>query len=88
MKAQVLLPKVFNFPFTYNSNNISIKTGDHVEVPFGKNKEIGVVWKNKNIGRLHIYKMLFVMFEYNCNADGRGDSTILQDQFTNKVSCE
>ena len=49
MKAQVLLPKVFNFPFTYNSNNISIKTGDLVEVPFGKNKEIGVVWKNKNI---------------------------------------
>jgi primosomal protein N' (replication factor Y) (superfamily II helicase) len=49
MKAQVLLPKVFNFPFTYNSNNISIKTGDLVEVPFGKSKEIGVVWKHENI---------------------------------------
>ena len=48
MKAQVLLPKVFNFPFTYNSNHISIKIGDLVEVPFGKNKEIGVVWKKKN----------------------------------------
>lgn len=48
MKAQVLLPKVFDFSFTYNSNNILIKTGDFVEVPFGKNKEIGVVWKNKN----------------------------------------
>ena len=49
MKAEVLLPKVFNFPFTYNSNNISLKTGDLVEIPFGKSQEIGVIWKNKNI---------------------------------------
>ena len=49
MKAEVLLPKVFNFPFTYNSNNISLKTGDFVEIPFGKSQEIGVIWKNKNI---------------------------------------
>ncbi len=48
MKAQVLLPKIFNFSFTYNSNNILLKTGDLVEVPFGKNKEIGVIWKNRN----------------------------------------
>ena len=48
MKAQVLLPKIFNFSFTYNSNNISLKTGDLVEVPFGKKKEIGVIWKNNN----------------------------------------
>ena len=48
MKAQVLLPKIFNFSFTYNSNNNLLKTGDLVEVPFGKNTEIGVIWKNKN----------------------------------------
>ena len=48
MKAQVLLPKIFNFAFTYNSNNIPLKTGDLVEVPFGKNKEIGVIWNNDN----------------------------------------
>ena len=48
MKAQVLLPKIFNFPFTYNSNHISLKIGDLVEVPFGKQKAIGVVWKNNN----------------------------------------
>jgi primosomal protein N' (replication factor Y) len=48
MKAQVLLPKIFNFPFTYDTNQISLKTGDIVEVPFGKKKEIGVVWKNIN----------------------------------------
>ena len=46
MKAQVLLPKVFNFPFTYNTN-IKTKIGDLVEVPFGSKKEIGVIWKNK-----------------------------------------
>ena len=44
MKAQVLLPKIFNFPFTYNSNRFSLHTGDIVEVPFGQKKEIGVVW--------------------------------------------
>ena len=48
MKAQVLLPKIFNFSFTYNSNNLSLKVGDLVEVPFGKDKEIGVVWKYKD----------------------------------------
>ena len=48
MKTEVLLPKVFNFSFTYNSNNILLKTGDLVEIPFGKSKEIGVIWKKKN----------------------------------------
>jgi len=45
MKAQVLLPKVFNFPFTYNSK-FETKIGSLVEVPFGSKKEIGVIWKN------------------------------------------
>tara|TARA_B100000963_G_scaffold135153_1_gene117519 strand:- start:6916 stop:8859 length:1944 start_codon:yes stop_codon:yes gene_type:complete len=45
MKAQVLLPKVFNFPFTYNSKT-EIKLGNLVEVPFGSKKAIGVIWKN------------------------------------------
>ena len=45
MKAQILLPKVFNFPFTYNSKTKG-KIGDLVEVPFGSKKEIGVIWKN------------------------------------------
>ncbi len=49
MKTEVLLPKIFNFSFTYNSNNISLKTGDFVEIPFGQSKEIGVVWINKKI---------------------------------------
>ena len=45
MKAQVLLPKVFNFPFTYKTKS-KTKIGNLVEVPFGSKKEIGVIWKN------------------------------------------
>ncbi len=49
MKVQVLLPKIFNFPFTYNVEQKNIyKTGDIVEVPFGSKYEIGVIWKNIN----------------------------------------
>ena len=49
MKAQVLLPKVFNFSFTYNTNKKKLTLGDIVEVPFGKNKEIGVVWPGESL---------------------------------------
>ena len=61
MKSQVLLPKIFNFPFTYNSKNDS-KIGNLVEVPFGSKKEIGVIWKNnypkpENIKIKYINKM-------------------------------
>ena len=45
MKAQVLLPKVFNYPFTYDSNT-ECKIGDLVEIPFGSKRAIGVIWKN------------------------------------------
>ncbi len=48
MKAQVLLPKIFDFPFTYSCTQNSLKVGDFVEVPFGKKKEIGVIWPGKN----------------------------------------
>ena len=45
MKVPVLVPNVFNFPFTYDSGNLeNLKPGDIVIVPFGKFKEIGVVW--------------------------------------------
>jgi len=78
MKVQVLLPKVFNFPFTYYNNQTSLRTGDFVEVPFGKNKEIGVVWTgkvfdlknikikniNKKINNLSINKKLIDFIEW------------------------
>ena len=45
MKVPVLVPKVFNFPFTYDSGHLeNLKQGDIVIVPFGKSKEIGVIW--------------------------------------------
>ncbi|MDC0976997.1 primosomal protein N' [Pelagibacteraceae bacterium] len=45
MKVPVLVPKIFNFPFTYDSGSIkNLIPGDLVLVPFGKNEEIGVVW--------------------------------------------
>ena len=45
MKFPVLLPKVFDYPFTYlNDKNENLKQGDLVVVPFGKKKEVGVIW--------------------------------------------
>ena len=43
MKFPVLLPNIFNHPFTYESD-IILKVGDYVVVPFGKSKITGVVW--------------------------------------------
>ena len=43
MKVPILLPKIFNHPFTYETN-LKLRLGDYVEVPFGKTKTIGVVW--------------------------------------------
>ena len=60
MESNVLLPKIFNFPFTYTANT-SVKIGDLVEVPFGSKKEYGIIWKEnytepKNIKIKNIYK--------------------------------
>ena len=45
MNFPILLPNIFNHPFTYKSD-IKLSIGDFVEVPFGKTKIIGVVWDN------------------------------------------
>ncbi len=51
MKFPILLPNIFNHPFTYESD-LNLKVGDYVVVPFGKSKITGVVWdefeKNNN----------------------------------------
>ncbi len=45
MKVPVLIPKIFNFPFTYDSSLLeTLKPGDLVLVPFGTSQEVGVVW--------------------------------------------
>jgi len=43
MKVPVLLPNIFDHPFTYSSKE-KLKIGDYVEVPFGKKKMIGIIW--------------------------------------------
>ena len=45
MNFPILLPNIFNHPFTYKSD-LKLNIGDFVEVPFGKAKIIGVVWDN------------------------------------------
>ena len=45
MQIPILLPKIFDHPFTYeNSEKIKLNTGDFVKVPFGNKKAIGIVW--------------------------------------------
>ena len=44
MKVPILVPNIFDHPFTYESGGIDIKLGDYVLIPFGKSKITGVVW--------------------------------------------
>ena len=60
MKFPILLPNIFNHPFTYESD-LKLKIGDFVEVPFGKSKIIGVVWnefEKKNYKKFQIKKVI------------------------------
>ena len=65
MKIPVLLPNIFNYPFTYDSD-VNLQAGDYVIVPFGKFKMTGVVWdhfeelKKKNFLTKKILKKLNV----------------------------
>ena len=43
MKYPVLLPNIFDYPFTYVSS-LKLKIGDYVNVPFGKKIITGVIW--------------------------------------------
>ena len=60
MKVPILLPNIFNYPFTYETN-IKLQTGDYVQVPFGKSKITGVVWNDfekKNDKNFKIKKII------------------------------
>jgi len=65
MKFPILLPNIFNHPFTYESD-LNLKIGDYVIVPFGKSKITGVVWNefekknNKNFKLKNVLKKLNV----------------------------
>jgi primosomal protein N' (replication factor Y) len=43
MRYPILLPNIFDHPFTYESD-FELKIGDYVKVPFGKSNATGVVW--------------------------------------------
>ena len=43
MKLPILIPNIFNHPFTYVSD-LKLRVGDYVVVPFGKSELTGVVW--------------------------------------------
>ncbi len=60
MKYPVLLPNIFNHPFTYESD-LDLKIGNYVVVPFGRSKITGVVWdefEKKNNKNFEIKKVL------------------------------
>ncbi len=43
MNYPVLLPNIFDHPFTYSSD-LNLKIGDYVEVPFGRKTMNGIIW--------------------------------------------
>jgi primosomal protein N' (replication factor Y) len=60
MKYPVLVPNIFNYPFTYESE-IKLQVGDYVKVSFGKSKTTGVVWdefEKTNNKKFNIKKIL------------------------------
>ena len=56
MKFPILLPNIFDYPFTYESN-LKLKIGDFVEVPFGKSRITGVVWNEFEKNSLKKFKI-------------------------------
>ena len=65
MKVPILIPNIFNHPFTYETS-LKLKLGDYVIVPFGKSEVTGVVWdefeknRNKNFAIKKVLKKLDV----------------------------
>ncbi len=50
MKIPVLFPKIFDHPFTYESDiKETLSPGDFVKAPFGSNEITGVVWPHEQI---------------------------------------
>mgnify|MGYP001210314870 FL=1 len=65
MRFPILLPNIFDYPFTYESD-LNLQVGDYVVVPFGKSKITGIVWNefekknNKNFKLKTVLKKLNV----------------------------
>ena len=78
MKVPILLPKIFNHPFTYETN-LKLRLGDYVEVPFGKTKTVGVVWDEfeKNKGAANA---LAISLRFGFGMIGAGCVSIMNDK--------
>ena len=64
MKYPILLPNIFNYPFTYESE-IILNIGDFVQVPFGKSKLTGVVWNDFEKKNNKIFKIKKVIKKFD-----------------------
>jgi len=50
MKVAVLFPKIFDYPFTYETQaNVRLKPGDFVKASFGSQEITGVIWPYEQI---------------------------------------
>jgi len=66
MKIPVLLPNIFNHPFTYESD-IDLSVGDYVNVPFGKSIMTGIIWNELEIAGKKNFKIKKVTKKLNLN---------------------
>ena len=65
MKVSILIPNIFNHPFTYQNKSTKLAKGDFVKVPFGSSLVIGVVWDyfeetNKNFKMKSVVEVIDV----------------------------
>ena len=67
MKYPILLPNIFDYPFTYESD-FKLKIGDYVKVPFGKSKITGVVWDEFEKNDKKIFKIKKVLKKIKTSA--------------------
>ena len=66
MKFPVLIPNIFDHPFTYTSD-INLKVGDYVEVPFGKKKVNGIVWNEFEQDQSKRFKLKKILRKLDVN---------------------
>ncbi len=64
MKYPILLPNIFNYPFTYESS-INLRVGDYVIVPFGKSQITGIVWDEFEKSNSKKFKIKSVLKKLN-----------------------
>ena len=56
MKYSVLLPNIFDHPFTYESE-MDLKVGNYVKVPFGKSNMTGIIWHKFEVNKKKDFKL-------------------------------